>query len=91
MNKHLPIKRSNDGRTFLNIGCGKFFHSDWTNVDLVSSDPLVIEFDIRKGLPFADNSFDVVYHSHIVEHLDREQVISFLENCFRITKPGGIQ
>lgn len=90
LNKQSPAKRLNGGRALLNIGCGQVFHPDWTNIDLITINPLVKEVDIRRGLPYPDNTFDVVYHSHILEHLDREEVIPFLKSCFRVTKPGGI-
>jgi predicted SAM-dependent methyltransferase len=42
-----------------------------------------------RGIPFDDNTFDVVYHSHFLEHLDREAAASFLLECHRVLKPGG--
>src|SRR5262245_43721575 len=35
-------------------------------------DPDIICWDLRRGLPFDDGTFDAVYHSHFLEHLDRE-------------------
>ncbi|MGC8952721.1 methyltransferase domain-containing protein [Chloroflexus sp.] len=28
--------------------------------------------NLAKGIPFPENSVDVVYHSHVLEHLDRD-------------------
>jgi SAM-dependent methyltransferase len=42
--------------------------------------------DIR-GLPFADASYDVVFASHVLEHVDKDQ-LAFAE-IIRILKPGG--
>jgi SAM-dependent methyltransferase len=47
-------------------------------------------WDLSRGLPFADSSFDVVYHSHVLEHIDREAAPAFLGECFRVLKPGGV-
>ena len=51
----------------LNIGCGNAYHPAWVNLDFVAHSPEVIECDIRKGLPFADASFDACYSSHVLE------------------------
>ncbi len=47
--------------------------------------------DLRKGIPFPDNSSDAVYHSHIMEHIDRDAVLGFQKEIFRVLKRGGIQ
>jgi len=74
---------------FLNIGCGSHFHPAWTNVDVASTSPHVIAHDIRKGLPFDGASFDVVYHSHVIEHLAQPDALSFMRECVRVLRPGG--
>jgi len=53
-----------------------------------SSDILI--HDIRKPLPFRDNSADAVYASHVLEHLYREQGQQLARECFRVLAPGGI-
>ncbi|MGH8719569.1 MAG: class I SAM-dependent methyltransferase [Burkholderiales bacterium] len=47
--------------------------------------------DLKKGIPFADDSVEVVYHSHMLEHLDRDIAKTFLVEVRRVLKPGGIQ
>lgn len=39
-------------------------------------------------LPYSDSSFDVVFMSHLLHHLDRP--FELVERCFRLVKPGGI-
>ena len=46
--------------------------------------------DATKGLPIQDQSVDVLYSSHMLEHLDRIEVILFLKEAFRVLRPGGI-
>lgn len=57
----------------------------------------VLVHDLSKGIPFADGSVDAVYHSHTLEHIDRDfddpkrdAALSFIKDCYRVLKPGGI-
>lgn len=75
---------------FLNIGCGGHFHEAWTNIDLVSVSPHVRAYDLRKGLPYPENTFDAVYTSHVLEHLSPETAQASLGEQFRVLKRGGI-
>ena len=54
------------------------------------SDSIVVH-DLRKGIPYAADSVDAVYHSHFLEHLDRPHARAFLLEVWRVLKPGGIQ
>jgi predicted SAM-dependent methyltransferase len=45
--------------------------------------------DAVGGLPLADGSVDVLYSSHMLEHLDREQVAAFLREARRVLRSGG--
>jgi SAM-dependent methyltransferase len=74
----------------LNLGCGERFRPDWVNVDFTSTGPGVIAWDLRRGIPFVAESFDLVYHSHILEHFHRSTVPAFLGECRRVLKPGGV-
>jgi predicted SAM-dependent methyltransferase len=75
----------------LNIGCGSVYHEAWMNLDMAPIDAGVSKINILRGIPYPDNYFEAVYHSHLLEHLDTFQVQFFLRECFRVTKPGGIQ
>ena len=79
-----------DSKRFLNLGCGRRFRRGWTNVDTVSSDPDVIAHDLRHPIPFPDGSFDLVYHSHLLEHLTPEDGARLLEECHRVLAPRGV-
>jgi SAM-dependent methyltransferase len=47
-------------------------------------------WDLRKGIPFPDDSVEAVYHSHVIEHLDRQAAPAFVGEIRRVLKPGGI-
>ena len=51
----------------------------------------IIVHDLQKGLPYANNSIDAVYHSHLLEHIDCTEVKVFLMEIFRVLKPNGVQ
>ena len=74
----------------LNVGCGMQFHSDWVNVDLIANHEGVIAHDLNDGLPFKTASFDVVYHSHVLEHVDPSSGHALVMECLRVLKPGGV-
>lgn len=57
----------------------------------------ILMFDLRKGIPYPDNSADAIYHSHVLEHIDRnlsdgerDNARGFLNECLRVLKPGGV-
>lgn len=75
---------------YLNLGCGQHFHRDWFNVDIVSDSEYVQAHDLRQGIPFADNFFEVVYHSNILEHFEKDAALFFVQECERVLKPGGV-
>ena len=86
--KHSRLPRP--ASELLNIGCGRQFHPAWTNLDVSPVDESVIQYDARLPLPFANESFTVVYHSHVLEHLSREEGRAFLSECFRVLKAAGV-
>jgi SAM-dependent methyltransferase len=73
----------------VNLGCGRHFHPDWVNVDFVARPPSVLKHDLRTPLPYEDASFEVVYHSHLLEHFSRAFAPQFLKECCRVLLPGG--
>ncbi len=50
----------------------------------------IMVHNLAKGIPFGDDSVDAVYHSHILEHLDKDVAIKFLVEIKRVLKSGGI-
>lgn len=76
----------------LNLGCGTRSSPDsvWTNVDFQSFSNWVIAHDLNQGIPFADETFDAVYHSHLLEHFTAKDGVRFVGECFRALKKRGI-
>lgn len=74
----------------LNLGCGGRYHPDWVNADFHVTGAGVISHNLVKGIPFANDTFDVVYHSHLLEHFPRAQAHFFMSECYRVLRSGGI-
>lgn len=70
--------------------CSPLFLNTERRKKLRNLDDTILVHDIRKGLPFDNNSVDVIYHSHILEHVDRERVEAFLKEIKRVLVPGGV-
>lgn len=58
---------------------------DYTTGDLNS--PLAdVQMDLHQ-IPFEDNSFDVVFCNHVLEHVEND--IQCMKEIYRVMKPGG--
>lgn len=74
----------------LNIACGGRYHKDWINIDFHADSNQVQKVNILAGLPFKDNSYDVIYSSHFLEHISSLQAKVVLTEINRILKKDGI-
>jgi SAM-dependent methyltransferase len=46
--------------------------------------------DAARRIPHGDGAVDVIYSSHMIEHLDRREARDFLAECRRVLKQGGV-
>ena len=59
-------------------------------VDMVKCKGVDVVHNLTKfPYPFADDSVDVIYTCHFLEHLDGEERMKFFNECYRILKIGG--
>lgn len=74
----------------LNLGCYNRKMPNFTNVDILEEfSPDVLD-DVSKLEKFKDNSVDLIYASHLLEHFKREEVKDVLKCWFRVLKKGGV-
>jgi predicted SAM-dependent methyltransferase len=81
---------SNDKKLMLNLGCGQRYRNDWVNLDFVSSDKNVLACNLNNGIPYPNDYFEVIYHSHVLEHFTKKNAEKFIMECYRVLAPGGI-
>ncbi len=72
----------------LDIGCGKTKMDGWEGIDAIDFGQKHVH-DVRKGLPFADDSVSEVRSSHFVEHLTGAERIAFFNDLYRVMKVGA--
>jgi predicted SAM-dependent methyltransferase len=77
---------------YLNLGCGSHYSTEkeWTNLDFISFGEGVIAHNLLSGIPFENNSFDLVYHSHVLEHFSKQDGENFIMECLRVLRPNGV-
>ena len=46
--------------------------------------------NVRRGLGYGDGSVAIVYASHLLEHLYRDEALALLRDIRRALKPGGV-
>lgn len=71
----------------LNLGCGKDIKKGYVNLDVVDYGGNMIHDINSFPYPFADNTFDEIYASHILEHLDSFH--KTVTELYRIAKPDA--
>lgn len=78
-------------RVALNLGCGVSYliSPEWVNFDWQSNSKHVRKQNLLRKLSWDSNTCDLVYSSHLLEHLTQEDGRKLLRECFRVLKPLG--
>lgn len=78
----------------VNLGCGDAIarpieqDQDWINLDKTLHKGVDLVADLEEGLPFEDNSVDLLYASHVLEHI--RKFPQLMAECCRVLKPRGV-
>lgn len=72
----------------LHIGPGSVYLPGWVNVDLFSSVRADCYADAL-AIPYPENTFDIVYASHVLEHMNRHTILAALTHWRFLLKEGG--
>lgn len=76
-------------RLWINLGCGPRTLAGFVNVDLLDAPGVDVVADVSSPLPFRDGQADLVYASHVLEHLPTAQVPAVLREWRRLLRDGG--
>jgi len=86
--KTMSNPQNEEKKVKVDVGCGKLKLDGFIGIDI---DPRC-DADIVASateLPFEDNSVDEIYSSHLGEHLTKNQLKQFLDEVYRVLKPGA--
>lgn len=73
----------------LNIGCGNDYREDFWNID-IGNCKKDAGWDITQPIPVPDGQFDLIYASHVLEHIPKEKFFSVFRELHRILASGGL-
>ncbi|HXR17848.1 MAG TPA: methyltransferase domain-containing protein [Terriglobales bacterium] len=71
----------------VHLGCGPKYLPGFVNVDANPLQKIDMWLDVRCGLPFANQSVDSIYSTHMIEHLYPDELEDLLRECARVLKP----
>ncbi|MCB2106644.1 MAG: methyltransferase domain-containing protein [Rhodobacteraceae bacterium] len=74
----------------LHVGCGRIFIPGFLHIDIQPAPhvDIVTEADALDMIP--DQSVELIYACHILEHFDRWRYKGALEEWFRVLRPQGV-
>lgn len=73
----------------LNVGCGDFRADGWVNVDVIENDEVKPDLVCSlQNLYSYVADVEQVYFGHVLEHVDRDDVIISLRNFWKSCVPG---
>jgi predicted SAM-dependent methyltransferase len=75
----------------LQLGTGDNVLDGWLNTDIHRFEGVdeIVYLDARAPFPLPDESFDVVFSEHMLEHIDYADGQQCLRECRRVLRPGG--
>ncbi len=86
-------------KSCFNIGAGDWSHNAWTNIDLPPQSEAYAKIQKpcihhnlvkEKQLPIKPCTAELIYTSHVIEHIPSSNVFDLFLSAYNCLKPGGI-
>jgi len=87
--RSLPYPKNTDGKLFLHLGCGEVNDPRFVNIDVRPLKHVHYISRVENLSMFNDESADLIYASHCLEHFGHRQVAKVLAEWFRVLKRDG--
>jgi predicted SAM-dependent methyltransferase len=88
-----------DGTDLVKLNVGSFlnmFYYGWTNTDVMDLSSfaqkehyIFNQHNATTPFPVKDGYVDLIFSSHMMEHLESSGASTFLKECYRVMRPGG--
>ncbi len=73
----------------LHLGCGSRYIPGFVHIDLMDFKHIDYKRSIDDLSIFEDDSVDLIYACHVLEHFNRNNIKNVLKEWCRVLKPGG--
>ena len=88
LRKNLPRANPADAKR-LHLGCGNIRLPGFCNVDILTTHAVDVISDISKLDNFNDDSIELIYACHVLEHFSHDDAVNVLKRWFQVLAPGG--
>lgn len=75
---------------YLEIGPGTERIEGFETINIVKTNITDYIQDIRSNINFPDNTFDLIYTSHFLEHIEWYHIKKVLDEIYRVLKPNAV-
>lgn len=86
----LAFPKNSDGKVRIHLGCGDLNIPGFINIDARPAPHVHVAGDVTDLSLFADGVADLIYASHVLEHIPGVRVNATLWEWRRVLKPGGV-
>ena len=85
------LPRTTDGRVLLHIGCGDINSQGFINIDARPQPHVhILTASLHRLAMIPDTTADLIYMSHVLEHVSHRDIASTLREMRRILKARGV-
>jgi predicted SAM-dependent methyltransferase len=85
----VPNASSVDGTLRLHLGCGPINAVGYINIDFAPMRHVHLMQSVERLRRFQTGSVDLIYASHVLEHISHQNTLLVLREWARALKPGG--
>ena len=86
----IPHPQLENGEIYLHLGCGDIDHPKFINIDGRPAPHIHYVQTLNNLSQFNNESVDLIYASHCLEHFPHDKVPQVLAEWYRVLKKGGI-
>jgi predicted SAM-dependent methyltransferase len=83
------VNISGSGKLMLHVGCGNVYIPGFVHVDIRPLPHVDIVAPADNLDKIEDESVDLIYNCHVLDHIRRGQESKALKEWYRVLKPGG--
>lgn len=84
------LPKSEDGKVYIHLGCGEINAPGFINVDVIPYSHVHYVQEVDDLSIFPNKYADLIYASHVLEHISHRKITEVLKEWYRVIKEGGV-